>query len=267
MKNARQVIWGLGIGLVSVGLILGGLSLSLVEGGIARPDATLPPVMTDTWGAFPSALPDLPTPAPPTATHTPPPPPTSCPPPPGWLAYLVQPGDTLDLLAARFRISASDLTRSNCLLTTNLLPGTYIYVPPVPTATPVPCGPPAGWVTYIVRPGDNLYRISLAYGISVQELQQANCMGNSILIVTGQRLSVPPWATRTPSPTIPPTPSRTPTPTPTRPSPTATWPINTPTSTPSPTISPTSLLGGPATATPTPTASATSSATPSPTSP
>jgi LysM repeat protein len=77
-----------------------------------------------------------------------------------------------------------------------------IYVPVVPTQTPVPCGPPHTWIIHIVQPTENLYRLSLAYGITVGELQRANCMGNSTLLRTGQTLYVPPWAP-IPSPTIP----------------------------------------------------------------
>ena len=63
-----------------------------------------------------------------------------------------------------------------------MLPGSGIYVPPPPTLparTRVSCGAPSGWVIYYVQMGDTLYRLSVAYGITVADLQRANCMGGS----------------------------------------------------------------------------------------
>src|SRR5687767_889086 len=41
------------------------------------------------------------------------------------------------------------------------------------------CGPPAGWVkTYIVKPGDTLFRISQNYSTTTTALQHANCKGS-----------------------------------------------------------------------------------------
>ncbi len=71
--------------------------------------------------------------------------------------------------------------------------------------TDVVCGPPPGWVQYTVQSGDNLYRISLKFRTSVATLKSANCMGNSTVIVTGERLWVPDVATSTPIATYTPT--------------------------------------------------------------
>jgi LysM repeat protein len=145
-----------------------------------------------------------PAPSPPPFTRTPSlsPSPTSCPSPPGWQSYVVQPDDTLDALSAYFQISSAELGQANCLPTTELLPGAIVHVPPMPTQTLVPCGPPGTWIAYTIQAGDTLYHLSWIYGISVAELQRANCLGYSTLIRTGRRLYVPPWATRAPSPTL-----------------------------------------------------------------
>ena len=225
MKNLRQVFLGILVALASTGLILGGFSLSLAEGNIfANPASplTLTPTISPTLQPFTASVASA-TPTPTlsltlaltlsptgtstwTSTWTPSltPSPTNCPPPSGWLPYTVQSGDTLDKIAAHYRVSVATLQQANCLLTTGVVPGMVIYVPPIPTQTPLPCGRPAGWIVYIVQPSDTLYRLSVAYGISVAELQQANCMGNSTLLRVGQTLYVPPWAPHTPSPTISP---------------------------------------------------------------
>jgi LysM repeat protein len=103
----------------------------------------------------------------------------------------VQPGETLDSIATRYQINISILQGANCLVTQELLPGVVIYVPPMRTQTPLPCGAPYSWAVYYVQPGDTLFRLSQTYGISVAELQRANCLGASTLLHTRQALYVP----------------------------------------------------------------------------
>jgi LysM repeat protein len=138
---------------------------------------------------------------------------------------------------------------------------TRIVVTSAPFHTQVPCGSPNTWVVYIVRPGDNLYSISLLFRVTVAQLQQANCLGTSSILHTGQILYVPPWAplVRTPTqpilviPTFTPTqpilviPTFTPTDTQVLvPSDTATQPpVDTATEVPSPTDVPTDTLVSP----------------------
>lgn len=45
--------------------------------------------------------------------------------------------------------------------------------------------------THVVQPGENLYRISLKYGVTVQAIAQANSIANPNLIFVGQNLSIP----------------------------------------------------------------------------
>jgi LysM repeat protein len=226
MIRLRQALLGIFIALASIGLILGGFSLSLAEeNGITQPTATqtlmptlsptLPPltVATDSPTVSPSLTSTLAFTFTPTWTSSMSPSPTNCPPRAGWISYIVQSGDTLPKIATRYRSSVAELQQANCLLTVEVLPGMLIYVPPLPTQTPISCGRPSGWVVYIVQPGDTLYRLSVAFGIGVGDLQQANCMGNSTLLRVGQTLYVPPWATRTPSPTFLVFPTYTPIPT------------------------------------------------------
>jgi len=49
----------------------------------------------------------------------------------------------------------------------------------------------SGTVTHVVSPGENLYRISLRYGVSIQALMQANGLTNARSVYAGQRLVVP----------------------------------------------------------------------------
>jgi LysM repeat protein len=229
MKSLQQVLRGIVIALASFGLILGGFSLSLTEGNIASTLASEHTLVTTnsvtsqliTPSENSSTLPLISPPTPSltltssfttTSTQTPTVLPTSCSHPVGWLPYVVQPGDTLEKIASLNQADPLELQQANCLQeATGLIPGKVLYVPPVPTPTqllvpshtPVACSRPRNWIVYIVQPGDTLYRLSLAYGVSVGELQRANCMGSSILLQVGKPLYVPPWPAHTPLPTIP----------------------------------------------------------------
>ena len=203
MRAVRQMGCGIVYGLVSVLLVVGGLSLALAESYTtpSPASATSLPTISETLTSTPSG----PTAYPsvtllPTATLLPP---TNCPPPAGWILIAVHPYDTLESLAARFRISPYQLAQANCLLTDNLAPGYAIYIPPPPLPPPtqffVPCGVPFGWVrAYVVQPGDTLYRIAGLFGISAADLQQANCLPNTF-ITAGNLLWVPNVPTVTPS--------------------------------------------------------------------
>ena len=98
MRAARQLGNGLLYGLVSVLLVVGGLSLALAESYTApspTPTMSLPTVsqiLTFT-PLGPTALP----PSTPTLTATPLPP-TNCPPPAGWTSISVQPNDTVEFI-------------------------------------------------------------------------------------------------------------------------------------------------------------------------
>jgi len=105
------------------------------------------------------------------------------------------------------------------------------------------CGKPRGWVIYVVQSGDTLFTLSQTYNVSVSDLQNANCLGTSTLIIAGDRLYVPNVVTNTPIPsdTAPPTSTTAPSPSSTFTLTTTSTEIPTGTATPSetPTISPT----------------------------
>jgi LysM repeat protein len=243
----------------------------------AGPDTPTPTVEIGAPLPSPSGPPpggtDTPTLMPPaelTATSTPsptpalvPPTPTAiiiivtttptCRPPNGWLVYTVRSGETLDSIAARYRVNVSLLMEANCLSSPVVYPGQPLFVPPpvvVPTTvvptTPArpPCEPPQGWVRYTVQPGDTLQSLAQRTNTSVDVLVRANCL-TSYDIRPGQPLWLPVY----PAPPPPPPPTATFLPPPATP----TW---TATATFTPTPSPTTAVATP-TFTPTPTPSAT----------
>jgi LysM repeat protein len=214
MQAIRQLGGGVIIAIVSVALVLGGIVLALAENLPAQATPTqIPPTLPLSFPTPTATQAPLLQTATETTTASPFPSsttttqlvvvPTICTPPAGWVHIFAATGDTLYSLAQRYKISAESLISANCLTTFDLYAGYALYVPPVPTVTIIPCGPPLGWVkTHIVQPGDNLYRIALSYGITYPQLQRANCMGGSTTIYTGQRLWVPNIPTRTPIPGV-----------------------------------------------------------------
>ncbi len=75
---------------------------------------------------------------------------------------------------------------------------------PVPTSAPT-TETPALPGTHVVQAGENLFRIALRYGISVDELARANNITNATVIYVGQVLTIPGGAAPVPpaAPTAP----------------------------------------------------------------
>jgi LysM repeat protein len=273
MKVRQEILTGVISAAASVLIIFGAFSLALAEGmpdipvtrvviestETATPQpatptktktvvvipATLTLTITATATQGPSAT-VTPT-ASPTPTITATVTQTKCPFPKGWVKYTVKDGDTLEKLADKRNTSIEKIKTGNCLSSDELPSGTVIYLPRLPepsTSTPAPntpttqviyCGPPPGWIIYIIQPGDTLYHISRMYSTTVDALMRANCL-TSDLIRAGARLYVPnvppilPTATKTATPK--PTPIKTKTPTAVPSSTVA--PIDTPTPTDTP---------------------------------
>lgn len=67
-------------------------------------------------------------------------------------------------------------------------------VPQTATAVAVlpTCGHvPAGWVGYVVRPGDTLFALALNAGATVNEVRQANCLDENLPLYSGITLYLP----------------------------------------------------------------------------
>lgn len=60
-----------------------------------------------------------------------------------------------------------------------------------PAAPYIPAGGAAGGVRHVVQPGENLFRISLRYGVSMDAIAAVNGIQNFALIYVGQVLIIP----------------------------------------------------------------------------
>jgi LysM repeat protein len=113
------------------------------------------------------------------------------PPPVGTVLYQVTYGDTLNNLSARFRTTVGAIVQLNGITNPNLIfVGQRLLVPSggLPGQLPTPVAPPT---SYVVQPGDNLYRISLRFGRSIQAIAAANNIVNFNRIFVGQTLIIP----------------------------------------------------------------------------
>ncbi len=144
--------------------------------------------------------------------------------------YTVQPGDTLFSIARRYNTTVSDLVATNQIANPNLIlvgqllniPGAeantagaaaavVAAAPAAEAATAITSAPAASapaaaapaaaaavvpvvggsGVTYVVRPGDTVYRIATRYGTTVTAVAQANNLANANTIYVGQVLIIP----------------------------------------------------------------------------
>lgn len=126
------------------------------------------------------------TPPPPTATATQAPP-TATTSPGGSTTYTVRPGDRLFSIGRQFNVNPYSIATANNIQPPYIIrPGQVLTIPSGGGVTP-----PPGGRTYVVQPGDNLFRISLRYGTTIEAIAAANNITNVRLIFVGQVLRIP----------------------------------------------------------------------------
>jgi LysM repeat protein len=105
--------------------------------------------------------------------------------------YVVQRGDTLTGIAARYGISAGQLAAANGLSQNAwVYVGQRLKVSGQAAAPTAPATASAGGV-YIVRPGDTLISIAARHRVTVGQLAMANGLNWNSWVYVGQRLKVP----------------------------------------------------------------------------
>ncbi len=116
--------------------------------------------------------------------------------------HLIAPGENLFRLALRYGVTVDAIAQANNLVNPSLiLAGDTLQIPcqsPATTTTttsgqggaaPVVTNPG----TYLVEPGDNLYRISIKFGVSMSALMTANGMTPATInfLRAGQQIVIP----------------------------------------------------------------------------
>lgn len=114
---------------------------------------------------------------------------TETPPPTeNYITYTVKSGDTLYKIANEFNTSVQQLMELNNLGTTVLTIGQTLRIP---TSNPSTTN------TYTVKSGDSLWKIANQFGVSVDDLINANNLTSTVLQV-GQQLIIPGQGSSTP---------------------------------------------------------------------
>jgi len=112
----------------------------------------------------------------------------------GSTIHVVAWGETLFSIARHYGTSVDNICTANGIADPDrIYPGQRLTIP----TTSVPAAPANVGATHVVQAGENLYRISLQYGTTVQALVELNGLYNPGHIVAGQTLVIPG------SPTIP----------------------------------------------------------------
>jgi len=163
-------------------------------------EASEPTVGPEAPEAEPTATPEPPTatpPPPPTntpvaaATFTPAPSsPTATPAPVSAGRHTVQAGENLFRIALRYNTTVDAIANANGIANPSLVyVGQVLTVPGAGSQPPTTTG--TGGTTYVVQPGDNLFRIALRYNMGYLYLAQYNGIANPASIRVGQVLRIP----------------------------------------------------------------------------
>jgi LysM repeat protein len=171
-----------------IGATPGGEGVPIIEatpvpGG---PDTTQPVVV-------PTVPPPQPTPEP-VAQQTPQVQPTAPVNAQGNAVHTVKSGETLFSIGRLYNVNPYSIAAANNIPYPYVIyPGQQLTIPTGGTAPGPTPPPPSGQCRFYhtVRPGENLYRISLAYGVPMSTIAAANGIVNYNLIFAGQTLCIP----------------------------------------------------------------------------
>ena len=116
---------------------------------------------------------------------------------PNYISYTVKPGDTLYSIASNNGVSVDTIISDNVLPNNSLSVGQVLRLR-VGDGEVLECFGPdfeipeeiIPSITYVVKPGDNLYNIAKQYNTSVSEIVSLNSLPNNNLSI-GQQLLIP----------------------------------------------------------------------------
>lgn len=118
------------------------------------------------------------------------------------IIHVVVAGDTLFSLAQQYGVTVEEIAAANNMSNIHSLEvGQELVIPPPggETTTPATEEPPTTEEppateerVHVVQPGENLYRIGLQYGFTIEELAAYNNIANPNRLEVGQEIRIPP---------------------------------------------------------------------------
>ena len=116
----------------------------------------------------------------------------------GGQLYTIQQGESLAQIARRYGVSVDQVVAANHLADRNAITaGQQITIP----SDQPPSNQSAQDVTYTMQRGDSLYRVSLIFGVTVDDLLAANNLASPNAVYPGLVLRIPAPGAPTPIPT------------------------------------------------------------------
>jgi LysM repeat protein len=117
------------------------------------------------------------------------------------MTYTVRWGDTLLSIAQMYGTTVDAIKAANGLTSDFIIVGQELIIPVDAVVPPETMPPSAGHPgVHIVQPGENLFRIALRYGTTVDAIAKANNIINPWFIYVGQELMIPTGGGGMPSP-------------------------------------------------------------------
>lgn len=111
----------------------------------------------------------------------------------GQTVHVVASGDTLFSISQRYGVSQEAIIAANGLTNPNsLVVGQQLVIPAPGSVTVPPTTVPGTEQVYTVQPGDNLFRIGLQYGCTVDQMSAYNNIPYPYTIFVGDQIRIPP---------------------------------------------------------------------------
>ena len=107
--------------------------------------------------------------------------------------HVVQPGENLFRIALKYGKTVDEVAKANGITNVAVIHvGQTLVIPGGTGQAPPPQTPPSsGGKTYVVQPGDNLFRIALKYNYDQYYLARYNGISNPAMIYVGQVIRIP----------------------------------------------------------------------------